>query len=276
MAVRIIQKYGKSSLLKRKEPELGLRLPEDKSLPQDSLSAYSILIFGKKKIGKTTLAAQFPDVLFLMCEPGGRALSIRQVQVRNWGEFEGYVALAIKDKKTKTIVVDTTDFAYEYCFQYVCEQMAIEHPSDESFGKGWSGVRKEFTAVIGDLLHSNKGIIFISHSKDTEFKTRRNESFSKVVSSMPGQAKDVLEGLVDIWACYDYDGRRRVLIIGGNDEVDAGHRVERRFKYPNGEPIEVIPMGRSPKEAYRNFVQAFFNHLPGEKEARPGKRLVLR
>lgn len=276
MAVKIIKKHGKLGLLKHKEPELELRLPEDKSLPQDSLSAYSILIFGKKKIGKTTLAAQFPDALFLMCEPGGRALSIRQVQVRNWGEFKGYVALAIKDKKTKTIVIDTADFAYEYCFQYVCEQMAMEHPSDESFGKGWSGVRKEFTSVTGDLLHSDKGIIFISHSKDTEFKTRRNESFSKVVSSMPGQAKDVLEGVVDIWANYDYDGKRRILIIGGSDEVDAGHRIEGRFKYPNGEPIEVIPMGRSPKESYRNFVDAFENHMPGERKGRGGRKLVLR
>ena len=275
MGVKLIKKHGS---IKRKEAsaELKLSLPTGKSVPSDSLQDYSILIYGKKKIGKTTLAAQFDDTLFLMCEPGGKALNIRQVQVRNWPEFKGYVDLAVKDEDTKTVIVDTADFCYEYCMDYVCEKLVMDHPSDEGYGKGWKAVRSEFTKVIGILLHSGKGIIFISHSKDEEFKTRRSETYHKVVSSMPGKAKDVLEGLVDIWANYDYDGRRRILVIGGSDEVDAGHRIDGRFKYPNGEPINVIPMGRSPKEGYRNFVQAFENKMPGESEVKNTKKLVIK
>lgn len=277
MAVKIIRKHGKGSSAKKdRDSELDLELPQEKSEPSDALQDYSLLIYGRKKIGKTTLASQFDGALFLMCEPGGKALRIRQVPVRNWPEFRGYVELAIKDKATRTVVIDTTDFAYEYCLDYVCEKMAIDHPSDEGYGKGWKAVRAEFTEVISNLLHSGKGVIFISHSKDEEFKTRKSETYSKIVSSMPGQAKDVLEGLVDIWANYDYDGKRRILVIGGNDEVDAGHRIEGRFKYPSGEPIEIIPMGRSPKEGYRNFVDAFNNHMPGERKDKGGRKLVLR
>ncbi len=277
MAVRIIQKHSKRNKLKKSsKSEIELTLPASKSEPLSDLQDYSILIFGKKKIGKTTLAAQFDEALFLMCEPGGRALSIRQVQVRDWKEFRGYVELAIKDNATRTIVIDTTDFAYEFCMAYVCEQMVIDHPSDETYGKGWNAVRKEFTKVVNMLLHSGKGVVFISHSKDEEFKTRKNESLSKVVSSMPGQAKDVLEGLVDIWVNYDYDGKRRVLVIGGNDGIDAGHRIEGKFKYPSGEPMETIAMGRSPKEGYKNFVDAFNNHAPVEKKGNASKKLVLK
>lgn len=277
MAVRIIKRHSKKNKLKKSNrPEIELVLPASKSEPLEALQDYSILIFGKKKIGKTTLAAQFDKALFLMCEPGGRALSIRQVRVQNWKEFRGYVELAVKDNATRTIIIDTTDFAYEFCMAHVCEQMAIDHPSDESYGKGWNAVRKEFTQVVNTLLHSEKGVVFISHSKDEEFKTRKSETYSKVVSSMPGQAKDVLEGLVDIWANYDYDGKRRVLIIGGNSEVDAGHRIEGRFKYPSGEPMETIAMGRSPKEGYKNFVDAFNNHASVEKKDNTGKKLVLK
>jgi len=268
MAVKMLKKGAKKSSVerhKKRDRDTVLELPAMKSIPSDCLQDYSMLIYGRKKIGKTTLAAQFKDALFLMCEPGGRALSIRQVSVRNWQEFKGYVDLAVKDKSAQTIVVDTADFCYEYCMEYVCEKLAMEHPSDEGYGKGWKAVRNEFTKEIGKLLHSGKGIIFISHSKDEEFKSRKTETRSKVVSSMPGQAKDVLEGLIDIWACYEYDGKRRILIIGGNDEVDAGHRIERRFKYPNGEPIETIPMGRNAKEGYENFIEAFSNHAPNKK-----------
>jgi hypothetical protein len=66
------------------------------------------------------------------------------------------------------------------------------------------------------------------------------------------------------------------LVIGGSDEVDAGHRIDGRFKYPNGEPINTVPMGRSPKEGYRNFVQAFENKMPGESEIKTTKKLVIK
>jgi hypothetical protein len=278
MAVRMLRGGHKKGLKTRqKGPEkLQLSLPEGKSEPSDNLQDYSILLFGRKKIGKTTLAAQFKDALFLMCEPGGKALRIRQVAVKSWLELKGYVDLAINDKKTRTVVIDTADFAYEYCMEYVCEKLVIDHPSDEGYGKGWNAVRKEFTSVIKNILHSGKGVIFISHSKDEEFKTRHAESFHKTVSSMPGQAKDVLEGLVDIWVNYDYDGKKRVLILGGSEEVDAGHRVDGMFKDQNGEPIERIPMGRNPAEGYRNLVAAFSNSLSGSNSGKKKLRLKIK
>jgi hypothetical protein len=278
MAVKLLRRNmkGRVGVVKARSEEFKLSLPQEKSVPSDDIKDYSILLYGKKKIGKTTLAAQFPGALFLMCEPGGKALSIRQVAVQTWAEFEGYIDLAIKDKATRLVVIDTADFAYEYCMTFTCERLAIDHPSDETYGKGWNAVRKEFTGVIRKLLHSGKGAIFISHSKDEEFKTRSSETFSKVVSSMPGQARDTLEGIIDIWVNYDYDGKRRTLIIGGSSEVDAGHRVDGRFKYPNGEPIESIPMGRSPQEGYRNFINAFNNSVQVDSGKGSGKKLVLR
>ena len=275
MAVKLIKRHGKTGRIKKMEEEK-LELPDARSVPSDSLFDYSILIYGKKKIGKTTLMAQADCALFLMCEPGGKALSIRQVAVTSWSKLEGYIDLAIADPKTKVIIVDTADFCYEYCLADVCEKKAIDHPSDEEYGKGCNAVRAEFTRVIKKLLHSGKGVVFISHSKDKTFKSRKSEEYSKVESSMPGQAKDILEGLVDIWANYDYDGKRRVLIIGGSDEVDAGHRIEGRFMYPSGEPIERIPMGRSPKEGYRNLVQAFNNKMPGQAEESKKKLVIKR
>ena len=94
---------------------------------------------------------------------------------------------------------------------------------------------------------------------------------------MSGQAKDVLEGLIDIWVNYDYDGRRRFLIIQGTDEIDAGHRLQDHFNYADGSKIERIDMGTSPKQAYINFINAFNNNLEGgKKKKKKGKKLRLR
>lgn len=265
--VKIIKLTGsKKKLIRQDTDDLVYSLPEEKSSPSEKLQDYSILLYGKKKIGKTSLTAQFDKTISLMCEPGGKAQAMYQAPCRNWAELRAKTKLAIKDNRFETIAVDTADFSYEFCMEYICKKLVIDHPSDEGYGKGWKAVRAEYTLWVNELLHSGKGVIFISHSKDEEFKTRRNDSYNKVGASMAGQAKDILEGLVDIWACYDYDGQDRFLIIGGSDEVDAGHRVEGKFKYENGEAIEKIPMGKSAIQAYENFVAAFENRLHKENK----------
>lgn len=267
MAIKILKGNKKGKKIAKKEEAVEkLTLPKEKSSRSDSLQDYSILIYGKKKIGKTSLTAQFPDTLALMCEPGGKAQEMFQVSCRNWKELREYTRLFIKDDRFKTAAIDTADFAYEFCMEYICKKLVIDHPSDEGYGKGWKAVRAEFQAWVTELLHSGKGVIFISHSKDEEFKTRRGDTFNKVGASMAGQAKDILEGLVDIWANYEYDGKKRYLIIGGSDEVDAGNRVEGHFLDTDGTPLDRISMGNSPKEAYRNFIAAFGNKLQATRE----------
>ncbi len=279
MAIRILKGNKKGKKVQaEKEQVAKLSLPKFKSEPSDNPLDYSILIYGPKKIGKTSLTAQFEGALSFMTEPGGRAQAMFQVSCGNWSELRGYTKLFISDDRFKTGIVDTADIAYELCMAYVCKNMVIDHPSDEGYGKGWNAVRKEFQSWVMELLGSGKGVIFISHMKDSEFKTRKGDSFNKVGASMAGQAADVIEGLVDIWGNYTYDGKKRYLIIGGSDEVDAGNRVEGHFLDTDGQPLDRIPMGNSPKEAFRNFMAAFNNRLQAAREeavAAP-KKLVIK
>ncbi len=276
--VKFVKPAGKKKAPLKKaslrEEMASLKLPDEKSSPSKELFDYSILIYGKKKIGKTSMMSQPEGVLGFMCEPGAKAQEMYQVPCRNWQELRHYTKLFIKDARFKIGLVDTADYAYAYCLAYVCEKLCIGHPSEEDYGKGWNAVRTEFNSWVTELLHSGKGIVFISHSKDEEFKTRKSETYNKVGSSMAGQAKDILEGLIDIWANYDYDGTDRVLIIGGSDEVDAGHRCEGHFRFKDGTPITKIPMGKSPRESFQNFVAAFNNTLSISGENKK-KRLVI-
>lgn len=277
--IKILKGSKKGKAAPREAEESKLTLPMGKSEPSELLQDYSILIYGAKKIGKTSLCAQFEDTLGFMTEPGGRAQSMFQVSCKSWSELRGYTKLFIQDDRFKTGVVDTADIAYEMCLSYVCKKMVIDHPSDEGYGKGWNAVRKEFSSWVMELLGSGKGVIFLSHTKDSEFKTRKGDSFNKIGASMAGQAADVIQGLVDIWGNYSYDGKRRYLIIGGSEEVDAGSRVEGHFLDVEGHPLDRIPMGENAKEAYRNFMAAFNNELEAAREgavANPRNKLVIK
>jgi hypothetical protein len=273
---KIVKKLG---TVKRKaeveEDRPSLSLPTERTEPCGSLEDYSILLYGAKKIGKTTLSSMFDKAFFMLCEPGGKALSIFSRNVRSWLEFKGYVNLLLKDKKFANVIVDTADYMYEMCMDYVCKKMVIDHPSDEAWGKGWKAVKKELNTEITKLLQSGKGVILISHAREEEIKKRGGDTFNRTSSTLSGQAKELLEGVVDIWGYYTYEGNQRVLYVNGDDYIDAGHRLEGRFLYPDGTPIRKIPMGKSKEEAYKNFVLAFENKLP--KLATPAKKkLVLK
>jgi len=260
----VIKKIGKT-VTKTTTPKVNaplistVSLPDRISIPSDKLGDYSILLYGEKKIGKTSLASKFKDAFFLMFEPGAKALSIFQRPVETWAEFKEYVKLLRKDKKFSTIVVDTVDIAYKKCMEYVCKKLVIDHPSDEGWGKGWEAIRNEFTSEINTLLDLDKGTILISHATEKEIKTRTGDVYHRISPTVANQAKEVLEGIVDIWAYYRYNGSTRSLVIGGDDHVGAGHRLEKRFKYTNGEPIREISMGQNAEEAFNNFLEAFNN-----------------
>ncbi|HOK47887.1 MAG TPA: AAA family ATPase, partial [Bryobacteraceae bacterium] len=68
-----------------------MALPTKKTPPRANLGDYSILIYGPTKIGKTTLASQFPEALFLATEPGLNALEAYQIPITSW---DGLLAAA--------------------------------------------------------------------------------------------------------------------------------------------------------------------------------------
>ena len=64
-----------------------IKLPTKRTEIEKDLSKYTIFLYGREKIGKTTLAAQFPDALFLMFEPGAKSLEIFRIDINTWAEF---------------------------------------------------------------------------------------------------------------------------------------------------------------------------------------------
>jgi len=234
-------------------------LPTERSKPSESLGDYTWLIFGEKKIGKTTLTAQMGEVLHALTEPGGKALSLYPAKIDSWRKFRKMVRKLKKDKQYDTVVLDICDPLYGMAEDYTCEKLAIPDLAAEDWGKGWREHRKEFEREIRGLLNLGKGVVFISHAQEQEIETRDGKTYDRVMPTMHKRMRELIEGIVDVWAYYGYDGKRRVLQILGDDHVSAGHRLEGRFQTPDGRPLRIIDMGRSAAEAYENIVSAFNN-----------------
>lgn len=246
------------------------RLPTEPTKPETELGRYSMLLYGLEKIGKTSLAAMFPDAFFLLCESGAKALSLFGEKVHTWREFLGWLdSLDAAPSRFKTVVVDTVDLAFKFCENAVCQRLGIEHPSEEEWGKGWGAVRNEFALAMLRLVNGPRGVVFISHATEKELKRKSGSSSHRIIPTMPGQARGVLEPMVDIWAYYQYnDDGGRILTMCGDDSIAAGHRCKDNFV-----GVQSIDMGKSAEEGYRNYLAAFGKtrgKSVGTKPATPG------
>jgi len=243
-------------------------LPQDINHPSDQLGDYSILLYGGKKIGKTSFAARFPDAIFLATEPGTKALAVYTVAVKTYADLNAYVTLLEGDKtdRFKTIVIDTVDIAYELCYNEICRVKKITSPRDlDDFGATWGEIKGLFQKIVIRLLNTGRGVIFISHDTEREIELRGGKKIDRVQPTMSNQAMSVIEAIVDIICNYRYEGSKRFIQLDGTQSVVAGCRLEEHFYRQGGQPrtagdrILTIPMGNTSQEAYDNFIAAFNN-----------------
>ena len=236
-----------------------LSLPTKVSTPSQSFQDYTWLIYGDRKIGKTSLVAQFDKTFIMSFEPGTKALEVMQRDVPKWEHFKKYVELLKDDKEFKTVAIDTGALAYERCMEFVCARDGMEHPSDGSYGKGWKAVQIEFMLQHSDLFNTGKGIFVLAHSKEKTITSLSGTEYQVIGPDLSGQADGYYAGVIDNICYYHYMGKKRYLRIRGSENVIAGTRCEGKFLTPGGEQIVNIPMGNCAEEAHANLLKAFNN-----------------
>lgn len=255
---------------KKKAKEDPISLPSVNE-PSENLQDYLLLIYGVKKVGKSTLLSHFPDTLFFMFEPGGKSLPVRQVPDLNrneppltWPRFLRYIDKVAEWDEVSQVVVDTIDRCYRCCFDYMCRSVLyVDHPQDEKdFGKTWGQIAEEFEKRLDYLNSIGKGVAYTSHSHIREVETRSGGKFDQIVPTMPGQAFKYMQAIIDLNAFYGFEGEHRELVIQGDDYVWAGCGLQEEGKHfctTKGRQVISIPMGSSSQEAFNNLIKAFDN-----------------
>lgn len=206
-------------------------LPASKTAPKQRMEEQTILVYGPPKIGKSTLASQFDNPLFLATEAGLNNLEVFQVPVPTWEEFLGYCKEIAGTKHTfKTIVIDTVDNLFKACAEYIRKKNNIQHESDLEWGKGYSLVKDEFLRALTKLSLLPYGLVMISHADNVEIKTR-TATITKAVPTLQKSARGIVLGMADIILYAESivtdKGEVRVLRTKPSENWEAGDRTGR-------------------------------------------------
>lgn len=191
-------------------------LPKEKSKRISDLSKQVILLYGRAKIGKSSLCAEFEKPLFLATEPGLAHLEVFKVNVNSWKKFlEACKDVAEGKHDFKTIIIDTVDNLVTYCQEWVCMEHGVNHVADLPHGKGWHFTTTELNRALMKLASLPYGLIFVSHSELVEVETKTRK-YHRYTISIGGKNRNIVLNTVDIILFIDSetskDGEERRLI----------------------------------------------------------------
>lgn len=137
--------------------------------------AQKVVVYGCEGIGKTSLAAQFPDPLIIDTEGGTAHMDVRRIdRPQTWEELNAIVReVAAEQGICKTLVLDTADWAESLCVNYVCQKYKQNSIESFGYGKGYTILGEEFGRLLSALdavIASGKHVVITAHAKMRKFE----------------------------------------------------------------------------------------------------------
>lgn len=173
-----------------------------------------VFIYGPPKIGKTTLAVQFPKNLLFGFEKGYNAIdNIMAVDIPNWAEFKKYIK-QLDDNELKemynTISIDTIGIAYDKCEAYICNQNDVDKVGDIPYGAGYKMVDKEFEDTLRKITQMGYGMVLIGHEK-TRVESDGTRSVTHITPDIPDRCSKIVNRMVDLTAYIGLENDQRFI-----------------------------------------------------------------
>jgi hypothetical protein len=203
-------------------------------------------------VGKSTLASQWADgdVFFFNCAGELGELEVYQEPITSWSDFRQYawaLAEAVKDDRSKlpysATAIDTSDVLGRYCAETIRSKLGIQHESDLEWGKGWAALRDEWHLNIAKLAAiPNLGVLHVTHSTETEVKTRSATWNKAILRGVKGIRETMLD-MADLVLFVDFaedDDQKRIIKTKPSRYWEAKERGQKprlpaEIEWPIGE-----------------------------------------
>ena len=211
-----------------------------------------VCIYSLPKVGKTSMACQFPKNLLLGFEHGWNAIAgAKAVDITKWADFKQILRQLEQPAAREmydTITIDTVGLAWQMCEDFVCAQNGVQKISDIPWGGGYTACKKEFENSLRKITQLGYGLVIIAHV-ERRIEKRADDSEVEILGpAIPKRAYEIVNQLVDIIGyidiTWDEEGNsERWLYTRKTPTIMAGSRfkyLEPKIKFGYNELVNAI------------------------------------
>jgi len=136
--------------------------------------AQRVVIYGPEGIGKSSLAAQFPDPLFIDTEGSTDNMDVaRADKPTSWTMLMNHIAF-VKANPTicQTLIIDTIDWAETLALQYIRAQHGKSGIEDFGWGSGYTYLIEEIGRLLDrlqELVELGINVVLTAHAQVKKF-----------------------------------------------------------------------------------------------------------
>ncbi len=252
------------------------------------------MVYGPEGIGKSTFAAQFPEVLFIDTEGSTKDMDVGRFEApSSWTMLlEEVSCVRAHPELCRTLVIDTADWAEMLCISHVCSKYQKQGIEDFGYGKGYVYVQEEFGRLLNGLeevVKNGTNVVLTAHAKMRKFEQpdemgaydRWEMKLTKQTSPMVKEWADMI--LFANYKTYvvNVDGQgaqkgknkaqggKRVMYTSHHPCWDAKNRygLDNELPFAYSEIAHIIEAGRTPAAEPQEPAEE-----PGREEARQDSR----
>lgn len=201
-----------------------------------------LLIYGPEKMGKTTLAAEFPAPVFLQTERGesgdlvldsfGHLTTYEQV-------IEALQSLAGEDHNFQTVVLDSVSALQKLIWDKVCRDSNVKsiELANGGYGKGYIEADRLWEEVLDGLNYlrneRSMAVVLVGHAIISRFDDPETQSYSRYDIDLHKRAEALLKREVDAILLVKKDVTIKTEGKGDRVRADGGST---RWIYTEGKP----------------------------------------
>lgn len=221
-------------------------------------TAIKTLIYGPEGIGKSTLAAMWPNPIFIDLEGGTNQLPVVRLETpSSWSMLRAELT-AIKNREIpcSTVVIDTMDAAERMCAEYIMARDGKKSIEEWNYGKGYTLLYEEFGRLLDyltDTAASGINVVVLGHSTMRKFE-RPDESgaYDRFELKLTKQVSPMVKEWADMVLFCDYktyvetNKSGKAKATGGARVIRTTHAptwdAKNRFGLPDELPLKLGEM----------------------------------
>lgn len=241
-------------------------------------TAKKVIIYGPEGIGKSTLAAQFPNPVFIDTEGSTKELDVARYPVPTyWSMIIEEAEDLLEERNFSTLVIDTADWAEKLCIAETCSRLNVKGIEDVGYGKGYVYLYDDFQRVLtvcDKLVANGINVVFTAHAMMRKFEQPDEMgAYDRWEMKLTKKVAPLLKEWADVVLFCNYktnvitdQNTKSRKATGGTRVMYSTHHpcwdAKNRYNLPDQMPMSFEPLaqlfeGVKPEPDYRSQLRTY-------------------